>query len=385
MSYELNIEKQVLFFNEQAFTANELRASESKASSFSFYTRENFGPESFENSLAMFLQEWFNDNPYIKVKTSGSTGTPKEMLVEKARMMNSARLTLSFLGIKTQDSALLCMPLDYIAGKMLVVRALVGKLKLICVSPGSNPLAQIDKLGNINFAAMIPMQVITALKDKTSAQALKNIDNLIIGGGAIDQALGQELKGFSKAVWSTYGMTETLSHIALRRLSGAQASDWYCAFDSVHVYLSDQGTLRINAPLVNSNILSTNDIVEFNEQGQFRILGRLDNVINSGGVKLQIEQIEQWLSEKQQKLSHEYEPLKTCSLLISSREDHQFGQIVVLLYASNQQLNEYDFAPLFEGIPKYWKPKAIVKVDAIPLTGTNKPDRAKAKKLASGN
>ena len=293
-------------------------------------------------------------------------------------------MTLSFLGLKHPDSALLCMPLEYIAGKMLVVRALVGGLKLILVPPCSNPIAAISDNEVLNFAAMIPMQVSSALKDSSHEQRLKAIKHLIIGGGAVDDALASKLKSFPHNVYSTYGMTETLSHIALRRLSGPQASSFYSVFTGVNVYPSAEQTLSIEAPLVNSETLITNDIVEFNDQGQFRVLGRKDNVINSGGVKLQIEELEQWLKDRQSDLDDSYSRLKNCSLLISSRPDPKFGSIVVMLYATldNQELSPNELKVLFDKMPKYWHPKAIVKVEAIPLTGTNKPDRAQAKILA---
>lgn len=378
MSYITNIPDQVLYLDDKSFSASDIKDS------FASYVQEHYGTESFEYSLAMFLKEWFNDSPLIQVKTSGSTGKPKVMMVEKTKMINSACMTLSFLGLKHPDSALLCMPLEYIAGKMLVVRALVGGLKLILVPPCSNPIAAISDSEVLNFAAMIPMQVSSALKDSSHEQRLKAIEHLIIGGGAVDDALASKLKSFPHNVYSTYGMTETLSHIALRRLSGPQASSFYSVFTGVKVYPSAEQTLTIEAPLVNNEPLITNDIVEFNDQGQFRVLGRKDNVINSGGVKLQIEELEQWLKDRQADLDDSYSRLKNCSLLISSRPDPKFGSIVVMLYATldNQELSPNELEVLFDKMPKYWHPKAIVKVEAIPLTGTNKPDRAQAKILA---
>lgn len=378
MSYITNIPDQVLYLDDKSFSASDIKDS------FASYVQEHYGTESFEYSLAMFLKEWFNDSPLIQVKTSGSTGKPKVMMVEKTKMINSACMTLSFLGLKHPDSALLCMPLEYIAGKMLVVRALVGGLKLILVPPCSNPIAAISDSEVLNFAAMIPMQVSSALKDSSHEQRLKAIEHLIIGGGAVDDALASKLKSFPHNVYSTYGMTETLSHIALRRLSGQQASSFYSVFTGVKVYPSAEQTLTIEAPLVNNEPLITNDIVEFNDQGQFRVLGRKDNVINSGGVKLQIEELEQWLKDRQADLDDSYSRLKNCSLLISSRPDPKFGSIVVMLYATldNQELSPNELEVLFDKMPKYWHPKAIVKVEAIPLTGTNKPDRAQAKILA---
>lgn len=324
----------------------------------------------FLQDLESFLQEWHNDEPMVWVHTSGSTGTPKPLQVEKERMRASARLTCSFLGLKEGDTALLCMPLQYIAGKMVVVRSLVAELELIPVAPCGHPLKDLKEAPT--FAAMIPMQVYNSLQVPEEKHILKNIKHLIIGGGAIDSSLAKDLKDFPNQVWSTYGMTETLSHIALRRLNGKEASGWYTPFDSVHIRLSEEGTLIIHAPNVCHEELITNDIAEINEEGKFRILGRKDNIINSGGVKIQIEQVEALLKE------HLSIPIQ-----ISAAPDAKFGEIVVLLY--NKVEDEQKIKTICEDkLPTYWQPKRYIPVEALPLTGTGKPDRASARRIARG-
>ena len=324
----------------------------------------------FLQDLEAFLQEWHNEDPTVWVHTSGSTGTPKPLQVEKERMMASARLTCSFLGLKEGDSALLCMPLQYIAGKMVVVRSLVAGLKLMPIAPSGHPLKDLKETPT--FAAMIPMQVYNTLQVPEERARLMEIKHLIIGGGAIDDVLAHELKDFPNHVWSTYGMTETLSHIALRRLNGTDTSDWYMPFEQVRIRLSEEGTLIIHAPNVCSEELKTNDIAEINEEGKFRILGRKDNTINSGGVKIQIEQVESRLKK------HLDTPF-----LISARRDAKFGEIVVLIY--NKVGNEDHIRRICEmELPTYWVPKAYIGVDELPMTGTGKPDRASARRLANG-
>ena len=326
--------------------------------------------QEFLQDLEAFLQEWQNDEPTVWVHTSGSTGTPKPLQVEKERMMASARLTCSFLGLKEGDSALLCMPLQYIAGKMVVVRSLVAGLKLMPIAPSGHPLK--DLKATPTFAAMIPMQVYNTLQVPEERAILMEIKHLIIGGGAIDDALANELKDFPNHVWSTYGMTETLSHIAMRRLNGTDASDWYTPFEHVRIRLSEEETLIIHAPNVCPEELKTNDIAEINEEGKFRILGRKDNTINSGGVKIQIEQVENRLKK------HLDTPF-----LISARRDTKFGEIVVLIY--NKVGNEDDIRRICETeLPAYWVPKAYMPVDELPMTGTGKPDRASARRIANG-
>ena len=334
--------------------------------------QEKYGPESFEASLADFLAEWFNPLPVLKVQTSGSTGTPKELWVEKERMRNSARLTVSFLELKAGDTALICMPLKYIGGKMVIVRAIIAGLDLIPVAPSGHPMATLETAPV--FVAMTPMQVFNSIQIPEEKERLEQIHHLIIGGGAVDTELAEILKKFPHAVWSTYGMTETLSHIALRRLSGPDSSEWYTPFKQVKLSLSDEGTLVIQAPSVNPEVLVTNDLVTFNLQGQFRITGRKDNVINTGGVKVQIEQVEALL-----------QPLLPFAIQITGAPDPKFGERLVLLAETGESLSGTQYQLLekaFKNLPPYWRPKETIPVSSLPQTGSGKPDRAGARRLA---
>ena len=321
-------------------------------------------------SLEEFLEEWNNPSPYVHVQTSGSTGAPKPMLVEKQRMLNSARITCDFLGLREGDTALLCMSLDYIAGKMMVVRSIERGLKLISVEPSGHPLS--TPHSPLSFAAMVPMQVYNSLQVPDEKARLMQIRHLIIGGGAIDDALASALKTFPNHVWSTYGMTETLSHIALRRLNGPDASEWYTPFPSVKVSLNEDRCLVIDAPLVCAERLVTNDIAELSSgtdpEVKFRILGRKDNVICSGGIKIQIETVERQLR-----------PHLQAPFLITKRPDAKFGEAVVLLTEGTvpeaQEVCE-------RILPKYHQPRVYLHVDQIPLTATGKPARQQAEQLA---
>ena len=321
-------------------------------------------------SLDEFLEEWNNPSPYVHVQTSGSTGTPKPMLVEKQRMLNSARITCDFLGLREGDTALLCMSLDYIAGKMMVVRSIERGLKLTTVEPSGHPLS--TPHSPLSFAAMVPMQVYNTLQVAEECERLKQIRHLIIGGGAIDDALASALKTFPNHVWSTYGMTETLSHIALRRLNGPEASEWYTPFPSVKVSLNEDSCLVIDAPLVCPSRLVTNDIAELSSgtvpNMKFRILGRKDNVICSGGIKIQIETVERQLR-----------PHLQTPFLITKRPDAKFGEAVVLLTEGAVDEGRRVCAQV---LPKYNQPKAYLHVDKIPLTATGKPARKEAENIA---
>ena len=323
-------------------------------------------------TLEDFLAEWHNDSAYVHVQTSGSTGAPKPMLVEKQRMLNSARITCDFLGLHEGDTALLCMSLDYIAGKMMVVRSIERGLKLITVPPSGHPLSHDGKGWGIDFAAMVPMQVYNSLQVPEECERLKQIRHLIIGGGAIDDALAAALKTFPNHVWSTYGMTETLSHIALRRLNGPDASDYYTPFPSVKISLNEEGCLVIDAPEVCPERLVTNDIADLSlgpgPSDRFRILGRKDNVICSGGIKIQIETVERQLR-----------PHLQAPFLITKRPDAKFGEAVVLL---TEGTVDEARAVCERILPKYHHPRVYLHVDQIPLTETGKPARQQAEQLA---
>jgi O-succinylbenzoic acid--CoA ligase len=314
-------------------------------------------------TIKEFLDDWQSDSPTLLVHTSGSTGKPKPLLVEKRRMEASARMTCSFLGLHEGDTALLCMPLDYIAGKMMVVRALTCGLQLVAVPPSGLPCWE----GAVDFAAMVPLQVWNLLHDEQGRKRLMQIRNLIIGGGAIDESLARALKDFPNAVWSTYGMTETLSHIALRRLNGPEATEWYTPFKGVNVSLTADNCLTIVFPAVSEQPLATNDIAVV-EKGRFRILGRKDNVVCSGGLKIQIEEVERLLRE------HARSPY-----IITKRSDPKFGEALVMLTEGNV---DEAMTLCRQWLPKHWQPRYCLHVDRIPMTETGKPARQQAAVIA---
>ena len=320
-------------------------------------------------TLDEFVSDWQSDSPTLLVHTSGSTGKPKPMLVEKRRMEASARITCGFLGLRAGDTALLCMPLDFIAGKMVVVRSLVWGLQLVAVEPSGHPLKGLTE--SPTFAAMVPMQVYNSLKVEEERRLLRDIKHLIIGGGAVNSDMAEALRGFPNAVWSTYGMTETLSHIALRRLSGAEASEWYEPFDGVGVTTNADGCLVIDAPAVCAHPLVTNDIAEIAPDGRrFRIRGRRDNVVCSGGLKLQIEEMEARL-----------QPHLNVPYMISKRPDDKFGEAVVLLAVTDDMESVCEVCR--KHMPRYEQPRYFLAVSELPMTPTGKPARAEAMKLCA--
>jgi O-succinylbenzoic acid--CoA ligase len=265
------------------------------------------------------------------------------------------------------------MDTKYIGAKMMLVRTWVAGMELIVREPSGHPLKDVD--APVDFAAMVPLQVYNSLQVPEEKERLKQIKKLLIGGGSIDPALEAELKSFPGELYSTYGMTETLSHIALRRINGNEASLYYTPFDSVRLTLTDDARLVIEAPWIDDSPLYTNDIAELLPDGRFRILGRTDNYIHSGGVKLQIESLEEKIR-----------PIIHTPFAITSAPHRKFGEIVVLLI---EKATGTDIETLSKQInkiyPAYERPKVIHPVDFIPMTENGKTDRKACKELAHTN
>lgn len=311
--------------------------------------------------MQRFLDEWHNESATVSVTTSGSTGTPKTFQAEKARMRASAEATCTFLRIPRGATALLCLPTEYIAGKMMVVRALTWPLTLITTAPSSRPLRTLTETPY--FAALTPSQAYSSLQYEDERKRLLAIPRLLLGGGAISKELEEALAQSEGEVWSSYGMTETLSHIALRRI-GTQG---YEPMPHVTVGTNDEGALWIEAPKVCEGRLQTHDIAQLLPNGRFIILGRTDNVVCSGGVKLQIEQLEeQFASAHNLQIGQDF--------MLTWVSHPQWGQALTLLLKEGQDENS-DTSTL-----PYLKHTLVCPV--LPLTSTGKPAREAAHLLA---
>lgn len=356
---KMDISKQSLLLEGKRYTADDLCQLKAE-------TEED--DSSPLRELHDFLRLWFNDSPFITVYTSGSTGTPKELTVRKEQMMQSARLTCEFLDLREGDTALLCMNLRYIGAMMVVVRSLVAGLNLIVRPASGHPLEDVEE--PLRFAAMVPLQVFNSFQIPEEKERLRKTEILIIGGGAVNESLEADIRNLPGAVYSTYGMTETLSHIALRRLNGDAASEHYYPFPSVTLSLSSEQTLVINAPLVCDDILQTNDIGRIYSDGSFTILGRKDNIINSGGIKIQAEEIEKQLRS-----------VISVPFVITSVSDKRLGQALTLLMEYQNDMPEIE-TQIQALLSPYHRPKYIRIVDQIPQTGNGKIDRAGCSALA---
>lgn len=322
----------------------------------------------YHHQLYLFLHEWFSDSSSLRLHTSGSTGTPKEITAHKTQMLQSAKSTSDFFRLRKGDKALLCLPLDYIAGKMMVVRALYAGLDLYPVPPDGHPLSHTDVA--FDFAAMVPLQVYNSLQSNEEKERLSRIRFLIIGGAAIDKTLENELRSLPNAIYATYGMTETLSHIALRKVNGPQASCYYTPFPSVGLSLSTDNRLIVNAPSVAEKTLITNDIAEIREDGSFRIIGRADNIINSGGIKIQIEEVERIL-----------QPHIRSRFAITAMPHPKLGEAVILIIESVED-RDYIIETIKQLLPRHQQPILVHISGSIPQTRNGKIDRYEMKELA---
>lgn len=300
----------------------------------------------FQKSLGDFLIDWFDNKSYIEMNTSGTTGTPKLIRVEKAAMVNSALATGDFFDLMPGNKVLHCLPIDYVAGKMMFVRSFILGLDMDFVEPNSNPLQYID--AKYDFTAMVPLQA------QNSLAKLKNIKKIIIGGVKIHKSLEEKLVKLPSKIYETYGMTETITHIAAKKV-GEKA---FTTFPNVSVSVDENSGLVVYAPSINANPIVTNDIVELVSDTQFVWLGRLDNIINSGGIKLIPEKIEEKLSSK---IPRRY--------FVYGEADEILGEKVVLYVEGEPMAIEES---VFEVLDKYEKPKSIVFIPNFVVTATGK-------------
>lgn len=313
----------------------------------------------FEVEVLDFFKNWFSKSDFMQVKTSGSTGKPKIFDIEKSKMLNSATMTCDFLNLKPHNIALLCLPIEYISGKMLLVRALVRKMKVIIKEPILKPLEDINT--SVDFCAMTPLQV------ENSLDKLHLINKLIIGGAAVSESLKNKifatLLDSDQEIFETYGMSETLSHIALKKIYPI-ADDFFTCFDGVEISKDSRGCLEIYAPRINAETLRTNDLVEITDEKKFRFLGRIDNIINTGGAKVYPEKLESLLKTK-----------TSSELVISSIKDDVYGEKIVLVIEGTEDPELISLVSNIDFDRKLEKPKQILFINQIPRTANGKIDR----------
>ena len=313
--------------------------------------------QEYEKAIGNFLMDWLDDSDSLEVHTSGSTGVPKTITLKKEHMVNSALATGAFFKMGPGTKALQCLATDHIAGKMMLVRAMVLGWEIDIVLPSSDPLQFTSK--HYGFVAMVPLQV------QGSISNLNQIDTLIIGGAPISPELKSGLNKVDTHIFETYGMTETITHIAVRELSKDSVNNNFKALPEVVFTKDERDCLVIEAPTVSDGIITTNDVVNLISSSEFQWLGRYDNVINSGGVKLIPEQLESKLSS-----------LINLRFFVSGIPDAQLGKKMVLVVEGNVDTEQLhvDIKSL-NSISKYEIPKEIFSVPKFVETGSGKVNR----------
>jgi O-succinylbenzoic acid--CoA ligase len=302
----------------------------------------------FEQHIGTFLLDWFDEKSYIELTTSGTTGDPKVIRIEKQAMLDSALATGDFLGLEPGNTMLHCLPTNFVAGKMMWVRSFILGLEMKFVEPNSNPLDKIDE--SFDFCAMVPLQAKNSLKKLKQ----KKIKKLIIGGVRIHKALEKELVKLPMEIYETYGMTETITHIAAKRI-GEEA---FTTLPNVTVSSDERYCLVVKAKNISADPIVTNDIVKLISDKKFIWEGRIDNVINSGGVKLMPEQIEYKLST-----------LIPRRYFIFGQPDEDFGEKVVLYVEGEPMVIEDS---VFDVLNTFEIPKEILFIPKFKETATGK-------------
>jgi O-succinylbenzoic acid--CoA ligase len=309
--------------------------------------------EEWERQVGDFLLNWMDDFSYHTVFSSGSTGIPKEYRLEKQHMINSARLTGERFKLHADIEVLGCLPLSYIAGKLMLVRAIELGWHIDLVAPSKNPLEKVIK--RYDFTALTAYQV------KHSLEFLYKSRKTIIGGGPVDEALVESLKGRHTRAYHTYGMTETSTHVGVRELYPTY-QEYFTSLPGIKVRLNSADCLIVEAPdLINEPIVS-NDLAIVKNDKTFKILGRTDNVIITGGINIHPETLEN-------KLSKHIEP----RFFISSESEKALGQQVII-YVEGDEM-ELDSAFMKAKLDRFEKPRRIIFVTEFTETHTSKIDK----------
>lgn len=330
----------------------------------------SFTPRSdFEETTVAFISEWLEGKEHFSIFTSGSTGTPKEISINRRQMEASARFTIEALALKPGENALVCLDTKYIAGKMMLVRALVNQMNIIVRDPEANPLTGLTV--QPDFVALVPLQLHAILASKGSMETLNAMKAVIIGGAPVTAMLQSAIGKLNVPVYATYGMTETVSHIALKRLNGPDASPYYTAFDEVKIGKDSRGCLTIQSVLTDHQQVVTNDRITLHGDQQFEWLGRIDNVINTGGIKVQSEKVERAVD---QALAASGISLR---FFVTGIPDEKLGEKIVLVVESPAAIQEGALLEKLKSrLTKYELPRQIVTVARFSETATGKIQRS---------
>ncbi len=314
----------------------------------------------WEKEVFAFIIQWLDNSDSIVQYSSGTTGKSKIIRLPKLAMVRSAENTCRFFNLTRGQTAALCLPMEYIAGKMMVVRSIVCGLNLLITEPTGKP--DFRDVDFIDFCAMVPFQVTNTWQ---STSAFPPVRILIIGGAEISKELENLVRDIPAEVYATYGMAETCSHIALKRINGPHPDKSYKALPGIKLETDQRNCLVIKASYLPAPVI-TNDQVRLGANGQFEWIGRFDNLINSGGIKVVPEEIEAALAEK-----------TGFEFALIGLPDPAFGQRLVLVGEKGREImdDEIILAELARLIPAKIMPREIVRIGKFPRNQSFKIDR----------
>jgi len=325
--------------------------------------------EDYLQSVINFVEEWESYSSVLRISTSGSTGEPKMFEFSRKQVEASARYTGRFFDFKKGDSILLSLSPNFVAGKLMLVRALLHEMKIVVAPLSANPLKEINKIPTpIKLAAFVPYQVNEILKDESSKIIYETIENVIIGGAEISHDLELKVAALKNKNYSSFAMTETLTHFALRKIDGQ--TDFYSCLPGIKINQDERGCVVVEQNEILKQALTTNDLIELIDNTKFRWKGRIDNVINSGGVKI--------FPEADEKLvEHLFNGIR---FYISSKKSETLGEEAVLmiedfLWSKNKQ--QGILTEIEKLLPKYHAPKSILFFDKFTETKNGKIIRQK--------
>lgn len=305
----------------------------------------------------VFLDEWLSHTPFVEAHTSGSTGKPKTIRLPKNDMRVSARATNRFFGINAESLLVCPLSADYIAGKMMIVRAVEAGCRLIMVEPTNHLESILPRIiadyGTVSLLPLVPSQCESFINLKIDG----SVRNVIVGGAPVSPETESRLADLDCAIWATYGMTETCSHVAVRPMG----SQIYQGMPGVTFSADSQGKLEISAPAYSFGRLLTNDIVEIVDSRHFRWLGRADNVVNSGGIKIFPEELERQLAG-----------LIPFQFYFKGEPDEKWGSRLVLVARCGESEKDQIAEICRANLPHYSIPKEIRCVQEIPKTSNGK-------------
>ncbi len=324
------------------------------------------GKTSFEQATLGFCRQWLAGQATFRLKTSGSTGTPKVITVSREQMQHSARQTIRYFNLSPTDTVLVCLNTAYIAGLMMLVRAFESGANIVAVDPDSNPLVKVT--GKIDFMAVVPLQLAAILANPDTKNRLEQCRAVIVGGAPVTVALEEQVKTSRAKIYATFGMTETLTHFALRQLNPVY-EEAFTALEEVAIGQDGRGCLTVASPVTQHQVLATNDLIEFRGQNRFKWLGRIDNIINTGGIKLSTEMLERKIAQAFYDLGLDNH------FFIGAKADDTLGEKVILLIEAETAIAAIENLNWSHYLDKYEKPGEIIYRKRFVETPTGKINR----------